>query len=51
MATGWKPKFTLEEGILEMIEIFKEGRVRNVSDPLYSNVNYLKHIDFGNKVK
>jgi nucleoside-diphosphate-sugar epimerase len=47
MATGWKPKYTLDEGILEMIGIFKEGRIRNVSDPLYSNANYLKHIDFG----
>jgi len=50
-ATGWKPKFSLNEGINEMIKVFSEGRVRNVSDPVYSNANYLKQIDFGNKVK
>jgi len=44
-ATGWNPKFSLDEGILEMISIFSEGRVKNVSDPVYSNANYLKQID------
>jgi len=49
-STGWKPKFSLNEGIQEMIKVFSEGRVKNVSDPVYSNANYLKQIDFGNKV-
>jgi len=47
LATGWKPKFTLDEGILEMIKVFSEGRVKNVADPVYSNVEYLAHINFG----
>ena len=51
LATGWKPKFTLDEGILEMKKVFSERRIKNIADPVYSNVSYLEHIDFGNKVK
>jgi len=51
LETGWKPRFSLDEGILEMIKVFSEGRVKNLADPVYSNVEYLSHIDFGNKVK
>lgn len=51
LATGWKPKYTLDEGILEMIRVFSEGRVRDISNPVYSNVDYLAHIEFGDKVK
>jgi nucleoside-diphosphate-sugar epimerase len=44
LATGWKPKENLHSGILEMKKIFKEGRVKNFDDPVYSNVAYLKHL-------
>lgn len=43
-ATGWQPKCSLEDGIREMKEVFSEGRVKNVNDPVYSNVAYLKSI-------
>jgi len=51
MATGWKPKCSLDEGILEMIKVFSERRVKNVSNPIYSNAAYLNQIDFGNEVQ
>jgi len=42
LSTGWKPVFNLEDGILEMKEIFGQNRVKNIDDPVYSNVAYLK---------
>jgi len=51
LATGWKPRYTLDEGVLEMIKVFSEGRIRDISNPVYSNVDYLAHIEFGEKVK
>jgi len=46
LSTGWKNRFTLEQGILEMSRVFSEIRVKNMGDPLYSNVAYLKSINF-----
>lgn len=42
--TGWVAQYTVEEGIVEMLEIFKENRVKNIDAPVYSNVAYLKKI-------
>ena len=47
LATGWCNKFSLEEGIREMYRIFSEGRVKDSTDPVYSNVAYLKSIRYG----
>lgn len=47
LATGWRPKFTLSEGIEEMKKVFGEDRVTDTSDPVYSNVDYLKSINYG----
>lgn len=47
LATGWRPKFTLPEGIEEMKQVFEEGRVKDTTDPVYSNVAYLKSINYG----
>ena len=44
LATGWKPKYNLEDGIREMYKIIKEGRIKDVNDSVYSNVDYLKKI-------
>lgn len=46
-ATGWRPKFTLPEGIEEMKQVFEEGRVTDTTDPVYSNVAFLKSIGYG----
>ncbi len=46
LASGWQPKENLDSGLEEMITVFKAGRVKNVKDPVYSNVDYLKSIQF-----
>ncbi len=48
-ATGWKPKFSLPDGIEEMKKIFLEGRIKNTNDPVYSNVAFLQSINFENE--
>lgn len=47
LATGWRPIFNLRTGIAEMVHIFSEGRIKNPTDPVYSNVAYLKSINYG----
>jgi nucleoside-diphosphate-sugar epimerase len=42
--TGWIAHHTLEDGIKEMLEVFKENRVKNVDDPVYLNVTYMKKL-------
>jgi len=47
LATGWKPRYSLDEGIREMIKVFSEGRIRDIANPVYSNAKYLAQIDLG----
>lgn len=47
LATGWRPKFSLPEGIEELKRLFEEGRVKDTTDPVYSNAIYLKTINYG----
>lgn len=39
---GWRSHYTLADGIAEMYRLIAEGRIRNVSDPVYSNETFLK---------
>ena len=41
-STGWRPKHTLKQGIEEIVQIFKEKRVIDPTDPIYSNEVFLK---------
>lgn len=41
-ATGWRPAYDLESGIEEIHRVIKEGRIVDPTDPVYSNVHYLK---------
>jgi len=47
MNTGWKPLCSLDKGIDEMIKVFRENRIKNRLDPVYSNVDYLRSINYG----
>jgi len=47
LTTGWRPRFSLPDGIQELKRVFMEGRVKDTTDPIYSNVNYLRSIHFG----
>lgn len=42
-AYGWKPKYDLAYGILEIYKAIKEGRIKEPNDILYSNAEYLKN--------
>lgn len=44
LRTGWKPKYNLDIGILEMNKIFIEKRITDPSNPIYHNHFYLKSI-------
>jgi nucleoside-diphosphate-sugar epimerase len=41
-ATGWRPWYTLYQGIREIEKVMVENRLVNPNDSVYSNVNYLK---------
>lgn len=47
MATGWRPQLTLSDGIRELKTVFEEHRVKDLSDPVYSNVAYLRSANLG----
>lgn len=42
LQTGWRPLWTLEEGIRQVNELFTERRLRNHKDPVYSCESYLR---------
>lgn len=39
---GFEPVWTLEAGIRQVIEAVRSGRVKDYTDPMYSNVRFLK---------
>lgn len=41
-AIGFNPQFVPDDGILELKELFEEGRIRNLNNPRYSNVGFLE---------
>lgn len=41
-ASGWRPRHTLQDGIREVYRLVAEGRIKNISDPVYSNELFLK---------
>lgn len=38
---GWKPQFSIQDGIKELKTIVDEKRVKKLDDPIYSNEGYL----------
>jgi nucleoside-diphosphate-sugar epimerase len=44
LATGWKPIYTLEFGIMQIIRVIRENRIKNPLDPIYSNAAYIKQL-------
>ncbi|NBD26698.1 NAD-dependent epimerase/dehydratase family protein [Paenibacillus glycinis] len=45
LATGWRPKFTLTEGIEEIAWAISESRVKDPNAPVYSNVAYMRELE------
>ncbi len=44
LATGWKPTLVLKDGVFELKAIFEEQRIKNLSDPVYSNEAFVKYL-------
>jgi len=44
---GWHPHYLLSDGVEPLLSVMKEGRVKNLDDPNFSNVAFLKDINFG----
>lgn len=42
LGTGWRPRNTLQDGIREVYRLVAEKRIKNISDPVYSNEAFLK---------
>lgn len=40
---GWKPKYDLEHGIIEIHQLIKDGRIKDPHDIVYSNAAYIKN--------
>jgi nucleoside-diphosphate-sugar epimerase len=40
--TGWTPKFTLQDGILEIKQTIEQDRIKDIKDSVYFNANYIK---------
>ena len=41
-AHGWSPKYELRHGISEIYRKINEGRIKEPSDPIYSNASFIK---------
>jgi len=41
LSRGWKPIFSLQDGIYELVEVIRNHRVIDGYDPLYSNHRYI----------
>lgn len=42
MALGWRPKYALRDGVSEIYNLVREGRIKEVSDPVYHNATFIK---------
>lgn len=42
LAHGWKPRWTIDQGIQQIVDIVRQERIRNPEDPIYSNEQYLR---------
>jgi nucleoside-diphosphate-sugar epimerase len=44
LQTGWRPTYTLADGIRELYAVFKEKRVKQLDDDIYRNGNHIKKL-------
>jgi len=49
LATGWKPKYSLEYGIEQIRQVINEERLKDIDDIVYSNARYMKQINLEKK--
>jgi len=41
-STGWRAEYNLEEGVMSLHYLFKEGRIKDVRNELYHNGNFMR---------
>jgi len=44
METGWVPQFCLADGVSQIYSLIKEGRVKDITDLVYSNAAYMRKL-------
>lgn len=44
LSKGWAPKYTFQDGVWEMARVFAEGRIKDMSNPMYHNANFLQRL-------
>ena len=46
LETGWRPDYSLEDGIKDIAKVIKGSRIIDIKDPIYSNESFLKKIKY-----
>lgn len=41
---GWVPQLTLADGVAEVSKLIRENRIKDTSDPIYSNAAFMKRL-------
>lgn len=45
LATGWKPEYTLDDGINQIVSLIKESRIKDTGDIVYSNAAFMRRLN------
>jgi nucleoside-diphosphate-sugar epimerase len=48
-AKGWEPTLNIQDGILELKNVFEQNRIKDLNDWTYSNAHFVKYIYGGGK--
>ena len=47
---SFRPAITMEEEIVKLIKLFKEGRIHNVNEDIYYNTNHIKSLLYNHEI-
>lgn len=45
LATGWKPEYTLDDGINQIMSLIEENRIKDTGDVVYSNAAFMRKLN------
>jgi nucleoside-diphosphate-sugar epimerase len=40
--TGWRPQYTIQQGIKELVDVFQQNRITDIDSSVYSNAAYMQ---------
>lgn len=43
--TGWTPRYNLQDGISQILNLIKENRIKDTTDVIYSNAAYIRRLN------